>query len=254
MPTPHISADDGAFAPIVLMPGDPLRATYIAEEHLDAAQLVTNVRSCSGYTGSHQGVPVSVMASGMGMPSAAIYITELYRFYGVETIMRVGTSGVFAPDMDLRSIVVADSCVTNSAMPELLLGDGYAELMRPSADLLALAHSVAAARGLELHAGTIFSSDIFYEPDEGLNQRMGDDGVLAVEMETAVLYSLAVVEQRRALAVMTTTDHLICGEHLTAEERQTTLDEMIAYALAIAVADSGNGNAPVLRDLGRSAS
>lgn len=238
MPTPHISAEEGAFAPLVLMPGDPLRATYIAEEHLDGARLVTNVRNCSGYTGSYQGVPVSVMASGMGMPSAAIYITELYRFYGVETIMRVGTAGVFAPEMDLRSIVVADSCVTNSAIPGLLLGEGYEELMRPTPELLALARTVALQRGVDLHAGPIFSSDIFYEPDEGLNQRMVDDGVLAVEMETAVLYSLAITEGRRALAVMTTTDHLVRGEHLTSEERQTSLDEMIAYSLAITVADA----------------
>ena len=238
MPTPHIEAPVGAFAPLVLMPGDPLRATYIAERHLDDVDLVTNVRNCSGYTGTIDGVPVSVMASGMGMPSAAIYITELYRFYDVETIIRVGTAGMYAPSMELRSLIVADFCLTNSAMPQLLLGDGYRELMRPTPTLLELARSVATDRGLDVDEGPVFSSDVFYDPDEGLNQRMVDAGVLAVEMETAALYSLAVLEGRRALSVLTTTDHLIRGEHLSAADRQTSLDEMIEYALAIAIADA----------------
>jgi len=238
MPTPHISAPDGAFAPTVLMPGDPLRAAYIAEHFLDDAEMVTNVRNCSGFTGSVDGVPISVMASGMGMPSAAIYITELYRFYDVQTIMRVGTAGVFAPTMDLRTIVVADDCITNSHMPELILGEGWSDRMKPTPALLELAHSVASSRDLSIETGTVFPSDIFYEPDQGLNQRMVDAGIAAVEMETAALYSLAVAENRRALSVVTTTDHLIRGEHLSSDERQTTLDEMIEFALAVAAAAS----------------
>ncbi len=235
MPTPHISAPDGAFAPTVLMPGDPLRAAYIAERFLDDAEMVTNVRNCSGFTGSVSGTPVSVMASGMGMPSAAIYITELYRFYDVETIMRVGTAGVYDPTMDLRTLVVADDCITNSNMAELILGDGWRDKLKPTPDLLARAHGVATARDTVLRAGTVFTSDIFYEPDEGLNQRMVDAGVAAVEMETAALYALAVAEGRRALSIVTTTDHLVRGEHLSSGERQTTLDEMIEFALAVAV-------------------
>lgn len=238
MPTPHISAPDGAFASTVLMPGDPLRAAYIAEHYLDDAALVSNVRNCSGFTGSYQGVPISLMASGMGMPSAAIYITELFREYEVDTIMRVGTAGVFAPDMELRSIVVADDCITNSAMPRHLLGDNWEQQMRPTPGLLQTARNVAATQGLTLHEGQVFTSDIFYEPDEGLNQRMVDAGVLAVEMETAALYSLAAIEGKRALSIVTTTDHLIRHEHLSPDERQTTLDEMIEYSLAVAVADA----------------
>ncbi len=236
MPTPHIAAEAGEIAPVVLMPGDPLRAAYIAEQHLEGARMVNNIRNCSGYTGTYRSVPVSVIPSGMGIPSAAIYITELYRFYDVQTIIRVGTAGVFDPAMDLRTIVVPTRCRTNSAVPAQLLGDGWQDLLTPSPDLLEVARRVADRMTLDVAEGEVFTSDIFYEPDPDLDQRMVDDGVLAVEMETAGLYALARTEDRSALSVVTTTDHLIRGEHLSAEERQSTLDEMITYALEVAAA------------------
>jgi purine-nucleoside phosphorylase len=238
MATPHIFAPDGAFAPVVLLPGDPLRAAYIADRFLDEPVQVTNVRNCAGFTGLHQGRTVSVMASGMGMPSAAIYVTELYRHYGVETVIRVGTAGMFAPDMELRSIVLAADCITNSAVPRLLLGNGWEDRLLPTPDLYETALDVAARSGLQPYGGTVFSTDLFYDPDEDLNQRMADDGVVAVEMEAAALYAIASLEGKRSLAIMTTTDHLIRDEHLGSDERQSSLDEMIEFALAVAVADS----------------
>ncbi|MDE0874196.1 MAG: purine-nucleoside phosphorylase, partial [Acidimicrobiales bacterium] len=149
MSTPHIEAEMGDFAPVVLMPGDPLRATYIAEQHLEDARLVTNIRNASGYTGTYEGVRVSVMTSGMGMPSAAIYMTELYRFYGVETIIRVGTAGVFDPSLELRSIVAATECITNSSLPGHLLPN-QDFLLTPTQELVTMAVRIANQESLDL--------------------------------------------------------------------------------------------------------
>ena len=231
MATPHIDAERGDFAPVVLMPGDPLRATYIAERHLDDARLVTNVRNINGYTGSYDGVPVSVMASGMGVPSAAIYITELYRFYDVKTIIRIGTAGVFDPRLELRRVVAATECITNSSLPAQVVSN-------PTPALANVALRVANEKGLDLATGKVFTTDIFYEPDEDLATRMAADGVLCVEMETAGLYALAAAEGGRALSLLTMSDHLSTGEGLSSRERQTSLDQMIEFALAVALADS----------------
>ena len=157
--TPHINAPDDAFATTVLMPGDPKRAEHIAETFLTNAVQVTDVRGMLGFTGTFDGEPISVMASGMGMPSAAIYITELLRSYDVSTIIRVGTAGAYSPDLALRQIVVADEAVTNSNMPELL---GAPSPIAPSSRILDVAKQVASARGKELVAGKVFTSDIFY--------------------------------------------------------------------------------------------
>jgi len=175
-------------------------------------------------------VPVSVMASGMGMPSAAIYLTELFREYAVETIVRIGTSGAFQPDLPLRALVAASSAVTNSAMPELLAGRPIELTATPV--LLDACLAQAATRGLTVRTGTVFTSDIFYEPNDAAQQEHRANGVLCVEMETAALYAIAQLEGRQALSLLTMSDHLITGERLSSDERQSSLDEMIGLALA----------------------
>jgi len=233
MPTPHINAADGAFAETVLMPGDPRRATHIAERFLSNAELVTDVRGTLGYTGAFEGSVVSVMASGMGMPSAAIYITELLRAYGVRRIIRVGTAGVYAPDLALRQIVAATGAVTNSNLPQII---GAPATLAPSPELLATAERVAAETGVGLETGTVFTSDIFYEPNDDARDEHTANGVLCVEMETAALYAIASVEGAEALTLLTMTDHLVTGEHLSSEERQLTVDEMLELGLRTAIA------------------
>lgn len=235
MPTPHISAPDGAFADTVLMPGDPKRATHIAEAFLSDVELVTEVRGMTGYTGTFEGTPVSVMPSGMGMPSAAIYITELVRFYGVQRLIRVGTAGVYSPDVTLRQVVAGDEALTNSCIPSEL---GYTTPMLPSARLLQIAQTVAAETNTDLLTGKVFSSDIFYEPDDSTREKQAAMGVIAVEMECAALYALCDMEGAEALTLLTMTDHLVTGEHLSAEDRQTTVDEMLELGLRVAVAAS----------------
>lgn len=215
------------------MPGDPRRAQHIAEHYLDQAVQVTNVRNMAGYTGYFQGERVSVMASGMGIPSAAIYITELIRHYDVRRLLRVGTAGVYRPDLALRQLVVADQAVTNSNLPQIL---GAPDPLLPSAALLETAHTVAQATNIDLVAGTVFTSDIFYEPNDDARLAHTANGVLCVEMETAALYAIAAVEGAEALTVLTMTDHLVTGEHLSSQDRQTTVGEMIELGLAIAVA------------------
>ncbi|HCJ86620.1 MAG: hypothetical protein MB55_07385 [marine actinobacterium MedAcidi-G3] len=233
MSTPHIDAELGDFAKVVLMPGDPRRASYIAQNYLEDSRLVTDVRNAAGYTGRFEGTELSIMPSGMGMPSAAIYITELYRSFGVETIIRIGTAGGFSSELQLRDMVVASNCITNSRMPELLLGHSEYQLA-PTASLLEAALDLSREAGLALQSGTIFTSDIFYEPDETLNHRMTQNGVLCVEMETAALYAIAEIEQKQALSVVTISDHLTSGAHLSPEERQSTLDSMIQFSLELA--------------------
>lgn len=234
MPTPHINAPDGAFADTLLMPGDPQRAKHIAERFLDDADLVTDVRGMLGYTGTYEGRAVSVMASGMGMPSAAIYITELLRSYGVRRIIRVGTAGVYAPDLALRQIVAATDAVTNSNLPEII---GAPAVLEPSAALLATAQGVAEQHGIDLQTGTVFTSDIFYEPNDDARHEHTANGVLCVEMETAALYAIAAVEGAEALTLLTMTDHLVTGEHLSSQERQLTVDEMLELGLRTAIAE-----------------
>lgn len=215
------------------MPGDPLRAKHIATTFLEGAEEVTNVRAMLGFTGDFEGHRVSVMASGMGMPSAAIYITELVRHYGVSRIIRVGTAGVYQPSLALRQIVVATEAVTNSNMPELL---GAPQPIAATPRMLDIAADVAASNGVSLEFGTVFTSDIFYEPDDEARDSHTANGVLAVEMETAALYSVCAVEGAEALSMFTLTDHLVTGEHLSSEQRQLTVDEMLELGLRTAVA------------------
>ncbi len=228
MPTPHISAPDGAFAPTVLMPGDPKRAARIAHNFLDGAELVTEVRGMTGFTGTWQGTPISVMPSGMGVPSAAIYITELIRSYGVTRLIRVGTAGVYQPDLPLRQIIAAESAVTNSNLPAMI---GAADPIVVSASLLAAATATAKANDVSLVTGQVFTSDVFYEPNNDAQDHHTANGVLCVEMECAALYAIAALEGVEALAMFTMTDHLVTGEHLSSDERQMGVDEMIELAL-----------------------
>lgn len=187
----------------------------------------------TGFTGTFEGTPISVMPSGMGMPSAAIYITELLRHYGVKRLIRVGTCGVYQPDLELRKVVAGSEAVTNSSMPGIL---GVPGPLTASPRLLESATRVASESGVDLVVGTILSSDVFYEPNDDARERHTADGVLCVEMEAAALYAIASIEGAEALALLTTTDHLVTGEHLSAEERQLSVDEMLLLGLRTAVA------------------
>ena len=234
MSTPHNSAKMGDFAKTVLMPGDPLRAKFIAETFLKDAKLVNNVRGIHGYTGTYQGVPVSVMASGMGMPSIGIYSHELYSQYGVENIMRIGSAGAISPKLKLRDVVAGQGACTNSNFAhQYNLHGTYA----PIADftLLETAVSVAREMGVEMPVGNLLSSDTFYDAS-GSTMDWGKMGVMAVEMEAAALYMTAASLGKRALAICSISDSLVTGEELSAEDRQLTFTTMMEIALKTAVA------------------
>lgn len=233
MSTPHNSANPGDFAKTVLMPGDPLRAQYIAENFLENAKLVNNVRGIHGYTGTWKGVPVSVMASGMGMPSIGIYSHELYNFYGVENILRVGTAGAMSMRCKLRDVVLGIGACTNS---NYAAGFGIKGHFAPTADytLLRCAADIAGKMGLHVEVGNILSSDNFYDDDPHAKDVWQKMGVLAVEMEAAALYMNAARAGKRALAICTISDHLLTGEATDAETRQTSFRDMMKLALDVA--------------------
>lgn len=234
MATPHNSAKMGDFAKTVLMPGDPLRAKFIAETFLQDAKLVNNVRGIHGYTGLYQGTPISVMASGMGMPSIGIYSHELYTQYGVENIMRIGSAGAISPKLKLRDVVAAQGACTNSNFAHQYQLPGT---FAPIADfaLLETAVSVAREMGVEMPVGNLLSSDTFYDASNS-TMDWAKMGVLAVEMETAGLYMTAASLGKRALAICSISDSLVTGEELSAEDRQTTFTTMMEIALKTAVA------------------
>ena len=234
MSTPHNSAKMGDFAKTVLMPGDPLRAKFIAETFLKDAKLVNNVRGIHGYTGTYEGVPVSVMASGMGMPSIGIYSHELYSQYGVENIMRIGSAGAISPKLKLRDVVAAQGACTNSNFAhQYNLHGTYA----PIADftLLETAVNVARGMGVEMPVGNLLSSDTFYDAS-GSTMDWAKMGVLAVEMEAAALYMTAASLGKRALAICSISDSIVTGEELPPEDRQNTFTTMMEIALKTAVA------------------
>ena len=237
MSTPHCTAAAGDFAKTVLLPGDPLRAKFIAETYFQSPRLVNNVRGAQGYTGTFQGVPISVMASGMGMPSMGIYAYELFQSYGVENILRIGSAGAISPRLQLRDIVAAQAACTNSHFAHQYRLPGT---FAPIADFTLLETAVQLAResGTSLTVGNLLTSDIFYDAaDSSLEwQRMG---VLAVEMETAALYMTAAYCGKRALALCSISDSLVTGEALSPEERQLTFTAMMELALQIAVKAEG---------------
>jgi len=236
--TPHIQLlNDRGFAKTVLMPGDPLRAKYIAETLLTDAVLVNNVRGVQGYTGYYNGNPVSVMASGMGMPSIGIYSYELYSKFGVETILRVGSAGAMQEHLNLRDVVAGLGACTNSNFAAQY---GLAGTFAPIADYGTLKKAEAAATemGLTLHVGNLLSSDTFYSDDTTAADRWKKMGVLAVEMEAAALYMTAARLQKKALCLCTISDLLFDGSReLTADERQQSMNEMLHLALKTATAD-----------------
>ena len=221
MGTPHNEAAQGAFAKTVLMPGDPLRAKFIAEHFLDGAKLVNNVRGVQGYTGTYRDTPVSVMASGMGMPSMGIYSYELFHTYDVDNIIRVGSVGSISPRLKLRDVVLGQAACTDSNYPRQYGLDGT---FSPIADFTLLESAV----------GNLLSSDVFYRRTED-TLAWGRLGVLAVEMESAALYCNAAEAGKRALAVCTVSDNLLTGEALSTTERQTSFTQMITLALEVAV-------------------
>ena len=233
MATPHIGAEKGAFAKTVLMPGDPLRAKFIAETFLENAVLVNNVRGIHGYTGTYKGVPVSVMASGMGQPSMGIYSYELYHFYDVENIIRIGSAGAISPKLKLRDVVFAQgACTDGNFAHQYNLPGTFA----PIADYHLLETAVATSRelGVEPVVGNLISSDVFYNA-AGNTLDWGKMGVLAVEMEAAALYCNAAEAGKRALAICTISDSIVTGEALPAEDRQNTFTQMMEIALNVAV-------------------
>ena len=233
-PTPHINASPGDFAKTVLMPGDPLRSKFIAETYLEDRKLVNNVRGVQGYTGTYKGVPVSVMASGMGMPSIGIYSYELFNFFGVENILRVGSAGALSEKLRVRDIVLGQGACTNSAYPEQY---GFRGTFAPISDfaLLRSAADIAEEMGLSFAVGNLLSSDPFYNDDPDANKPWIKLGVMAVEMEAAALYCNAARAGKRALAICTISDHILTGEATTAEERQSSFTQMMELALEVAV-------------------
>ena len=231
--TPHIKATSLDFAKTVLMPGDPLRSKFVAETFLENPRLVNNVRGIQGYTGTYNGVPVSVMASGMGMPSIGIYSYELFNFFGVENIIRIGSAGGLADNVQLRDIIIGMGACTNSAYQnQYNLNGNYA----PIANYELLSHAVNAARelGVRYQVGNLLSSDIFYHADPNFNQGWYKMGVLGVEMEAAALYMNAAAAGKRALAICTVSDHIMRGEALDADARQNTFTDMMRIALDVA--------------------
>ncbi len=233
-PTPHISAKKGDFASTVLMPGDPLRAQFIARNYLEEAQLVNNVRGIQGYTGIYRGVRVSVMASGMGMPSMAIYSYELFKFYDVDQIIRIGSAGAMQENINIRDIVFGMGACTNSAYASQYRLPGCFSSI---ADFKLLQLGVIQAEKINAiyHVGNLLSSDTFYCDDSQSTQQWKKMGVMAVEMEAAALYMNAARCGKQALAICTISDHLLTGMATSAQERENSFTQMMEIALNIAV-------------------
>lgn len=229
----HINAKQGDIADTILLPGDPLRAKYIAENFLENVICYNEVRNMFGYTGTYKGHRISVQGTGMGVPSISIYTTELMQEYKVQKLIRVGTCGAIQKDVKVRDVILAQSASTDSKMNEIIFnGIDYA----PTADfdLLLKAYNAGVVAGLNLKVGNIFTADMFYS-EENQNEKLARYGVLAVEMESAALYTLAAKFGRKALSVLTVSDHIITGEVTTSEERQTTFNDMIVVALEAAI-------------------
>jgi purine-nucleoside phosphorylase len=231
----HIGAKPGEIAPRVLLPGDPLRAKWIAETYLEDAKCYSNVRGMLGFTGTYEGVSVSVQGSGMGMPSASIYYHELLAEYGATSLIRVGSCGALTEDLQLRDVVAASASSTDSAMNRVRF-DGLVDYAPvASFELLRTAVDVAAALGVPVHVGQVFAADAFYTDRPDLFDRLAAYGVLAVEMESAALYTLAARFRARALTLLTVSDHIKTGAHTTAQEREQTFAHMVEVALATVI-------------------
>ncbi len=233
VPTPHIQAKKGDFAKTVLMPGDPLRAKYIAETYLENPRMVTSVRNMFGYTGNYKGKEISVMGGGMGMPSIGIYSYELFHFYDVDQIIRIGSAGALQDHIDVMDVVIGmGACTDSNYARQFQLPGTYA----PIADYELMSRAVEAAKkqGTKVAVGNIVSSDVFYNADSTVNQRWRDMGVLCVEMEAAALYMNAAKAKKKALCILTISDHIFKGIELSSDERQVGFGKMMEIALELA--------------------
>lgn len=236
MSTPHIRAEKGDFAKTVLMPGDPLRAEFIAKTYFENPKLVTDVRGMLGYTGNYKGKPVSVMGSGMGMPSIGIYSHELYSFYDVENIIRIGSAGAYTADLKCLDTVLATGSFSTTSFAKTHSGNTN-NIMYPDSHLNELLEQCASAHGTSLTKGIIHSSDVFYVGSNGINYKdfVRDHGCLCVEMESFALFHVAQYLGKRAACILTISDSFVYPEELTAEERQKTMNNMMEIALDAAV-------------------
>jgi purine-nucleoside phosphorylase len=230
MATKHMNADKGDFAATVLMPGDPLRAEYIANNFLDGARRVTDVRNMWGFTGEYQGIPVSVMAHGMGIPSVSIYVTELITEYDVQRVIRVGSCGTSHPRVKLRDVLIAQGASTDSGVNRMRFG-GYDFAALATFSLVQNAVKAAEELKVSYHVGNLFSADLFYTPDPDMFETLAKYDVLGVEMEAAGIFPIAAEHGAEALAICTVSDDIRSGAALTSDERATTFDEMIKVAL-----------------------
>jgi len=232
----HIGAKENEIAETVLLPGDPLRAKYIAETFLDDVTCYNEVRGMLGFTGSYKGERISVQGTGMGVPSISIYINELMNSYGVQQLIRVGTCGAIQKDVKVRDVILAMSASTDSQMNRLTFG-GVDYAPTANFELLKKAYDAGLEKDLNLKVGNVFTADMFYN-DNAEHEKWAKYGILAIEMETAALYTLASKFDRKALSVLTVSDHILTGEETTSEERQTTFNDMIVVALEAAIKKS----------------
>ncbi|MFC0274306.1 purine-nucleoside phosphorylase [Metabacillus herbersteinensis] len=229
----HIGAKENQIAETILLPGDPLRAKYIAETFLEDITCYNEIRGMLGFTGTYKGKRISVQGTGMGVPSISIYINELMQSYGVQKLIRVGTCGAIQKDVKVRDVILAMSASTDSQMNRLTFG-GVDFAPTANFDLLRKAYDVGTEKGLNLKVGNIFTADMFYNDNSEL-EKWAQYGILGIEMESAALYTLAAKYGRKALSVLTVSDHILTGEETTSEERQTTFNEMIVVALEAAI-------------------
>ena len=230
MATPHINAENGDFADVVLMPGDPLRAKYIAETFLDDAKLVCDVRNMFGFTGTYKGRKISVMGHGMGIPSASIYATELVKDYGVKQLIRVGSCGAVSEDINVRDVVIGLGACTDSKVNRMRFNDhDFAAIA--DYHMVKNAETAAKQRGVDVKIGNLFSAELFYSPQPEMFDIMDKYGIVGVEMEAAGIYAIAAEYGVKAMAICTVSDHIKTGEQTSSEERATSFNEMIEIAL-----------------------
>ena len=229
----HIGAREEQVAETVLLPGDPLRAKYIAETFLEGAELYNEVRNMFGYTGTYKGKRISVQGTGMGVPSISIYVTELMQSYHAKQLIRVGTCGAIQKDVNVRDVILAMAASTDSKMNRIIFG-GVDYAPTANFDLLKKAYDTGTDKGLKLKVGNVLTADLFYNDHSEL-EKWAKYQILAIEMETAALYTLAAKFDRKALSILTVSDHILTGEITTAQERQTTFNEMIEVALEAAI-------------------
>ncbi|PKR85823.1 purine-nucleoside phosphorylase [Heyndrickxia camelliae] len=229
----HIGAKENEIAETVLLPGDPLRAKYIAETFLEQVTCYNEVRNMFGYTGTYKGKRVSVQGTGMGVPSISIYVNELMQSYNVQNLIRVGTCGAIQKDVKVRDVIIAMTASTDSQMNRLTFG-GIDYAPTANFELLKKAYDRGLEKGLNLKVGSVFTADMFYN-DNADHEKWAKYGILAIEMETAALYTLAAKYNRKALSILTVSDHILTGEETSAEERQLTFNDMIEVALESAI-------------------